>query len=280
MMNLKLIKMKNTTYLNNKLTLLLILFAGTICQAQIDSTPIERAKVHHIEPLFLDLVRDLGARKGEKEFNVGADFVNTTTYSQYDVLAEYEFAPIDRLGLEIETDFSFYNQISDVEEIPQNKLDNIRIAAQYSFYVSPKYNTTVALGYTQVVKFIDFENSNNNQLVTGLQYIPSIIAAKRWGDQFHTLLLAGPILKHTLDTEFTDVDWQFNTSVDYEIPNSSHFIGIEFNKKIVDSEFRMTMRPQGKIQINEGLAIGLVAGFPITKSQQKFSSFFRVIYEL
>ncbi len=100
------------------------------------------------------------------------------------------------------------------------------------------------------------------------------------GRSISHITFAGPILKHTLNTEFTDVDWQFNTSVDYEIPNSSHFIGIEFNKKIVDSEFRMTMRPQGKIQINEGLAIGLVAGFPITKSQQKFSSFFRVIYEL
>ena len=267
-------------YLNNKFTLLLALFVSGIVHAQIEETPPKRAKVHHVEPLFLDLVRDLGARKGEKEFNVGADFVNTTTYSQYDVLAEYEFAPIDRLGLEIETDFSFYKQISDVEDIPKNKFDNLRLSAQYSFYVSPKYNTTFALGYTQVIKFIDFENSNNDQLITGLQYIPFIVAAKRWGSQFHTLILAGPILKHAFNTDFTDVDWQFNTSVDYEIPNSSHFIGIEFNKKIVDSEFRMTMRPQAKIQINEGLAIGLVAGFPITKSQQKFSSFFRVIYEL
>ena len=34
-------------------------------------------KVHHIEPLYIDLVRDLGARKGEKELNIGAEFVNT-----------------------------------------------------------------------------------------------------------------------------------------------------------------------------------------------------------
>lgn len=272
--------MKNIAYSNSKFTLFLILFACTIGQAQIDSTPVKRAKVHHVEPLFIDLVRDLGARKGEKEFNIGADFANTTTYSQYDVLAEYEFAPIDRLGLEIETDFSFYKQISDLEEIPKNKFDNLRLSAQYSFYVSPKYNTTLALGYTQVIKFIDFENSNKNQLITGLQYIPFIVAAKRWGSQFHTLIFAGPILKHAFNTDFTTVEWQFNTSFDYEIPNSSHFIGIEFNKKIVDGEFRITMRPQGKIQINEALAIGLVAGFPITKSQQKFSSFFRVIYEL
>ena len=171
--------MKNITYLNNKFTLLLALFVSGIVHAQIEETPPQRAKVHHVEPLFLDLVRDLGARKGEKELNVGADFINTTTYGQYDVLAEYEFAPIDRLGLEVETDFSFYKQISNVEEIPKNKFDNLRLSAQYSFYVSPKYKTTLALGYTQVFNFIDFENVNNDQLVTGLEYLPFIVAAKR-----------------------------------------------------------------------------------------------------
>ena len=42
----------------------------------------------------------------------------------------------------------------------------------------------------------------------------------------------------------------------------------------------MTMRPQGKIQINEALALSLVAGFPIARSEVKFSSFFRVIDQL
>ena len=113
--------MKDTTYLSSKLFLLIMLLAGTVSQAQTDSAPVQRAKVHHIEPLFIDLVRDLGARKGEKEFNLAADFANTTTYNQYDVLAEYEFAPIDRLGLEIETDFSFYKQFSNLEEATKNK---------------------------------------------------------------------------------------------------------------------------------------------------------------
>ena len=128
--------MKDTTYLSSKLFLLIMLLAGTVSQAQTDSAPVQRAKVHHIEPLFIDLVRDLGARKGEKEFNLAADFANTTTYNQYDVLAEYEFAPIDRLGLEIETDFSFYKQFSNLEEAPKNKFDNLRLSAQYSFYAA------------------------------------------------------------------------------------------------------------------------------------------------
>ena len=60
-------------------------------------------KVRHAEPLYLDLVRDLGARKGEKEINVGIDFMNVRNYNQHVILAEYEFAPINRLGLEVES---------------------------------------------------------------------------------------------------------------------------------------------------------------------------------
>lgn len=31
----------------------------------------EYVKIKHAEPLYLDLMRDLGARKGEAEFNIG-----------------------------------------------------------------------------------------------------------------------------------------------------------------------------------------------------------------
>ncbi len=272
--------MKNKANLNSKLIALLLLISATICNAQDTIPPTEIPKVHHIEPLYIDLVRDLGARKGEKELNLAGDFKNTATYSEYAVLAEYEFAPIDRLGLEIETDFSFYKQISDVKNIPKNRFDNLRLSAQYSFYVSPKYSTTLALGYTQIFDFAAFEDFDEKPLIKGLQYSPFFVAAKRWGANFHTLIFAGPIFKHRFNTDYTKVNWQFNTSFDYAIPNSSHFVGIEFNKEFVDGKFEMTMRPQGKIQINEALAIGLVAGFPITKSNDKFSSFFRVIYEL
>ncbi len=275
--------MKNRVKVTKKLVLLVLLFFSTISHSQESpnpSPPIKIPKVHHIEPLYIDLVRDLGARKGEKELNLAGDFKNAPDYSEYAVLAEYEFAPINRLGLEIETDFSFFKQISNVKKIPKNRFDNLRLSAQYSFYVSTKYNTTLALGYTQVIGFTAFEDLDDKPLVKGLQYSPFFVAAKRWGSNFHTLIFAGPIFKHRFNTDYTNVDWQINTSFDYAIPNSSHFVGIEFNKEFVDGKFEMVMRPQGKIQINKALAVGIVAGFPITKNKEKFSSFFRFIYEL
>ena len=275
--------MENRVKASGNLLLLVLLFCSIVTTAQENpiSTPPEKIpKVHHIEPLYIDLVRDLGARKGEKELNLAGDFKNTSNYSEYAVLAEYEFAPIDRLGLEVETDFSFFKRISDAQEIPKNRFDNLRLSAQYSFYVSTKYNTTLAIGYTQVIGFTAFEDLDEKPLIKGLQYSPFFIAAKRWGSSIHTLIFAGPIFKHRFNTDYTNVDWQINTSIDYAIPNSSNFVGIEFNKEVVDGKFEMTMRPQGKIQINKALALGLVAGFPITRSKEKFSSFFRLIYEL
>lgn len=53
-------------------------------------------KVLHAEPLFIDLIRDLGARKGEKEWNVGLGLTDNLKFDAYEALIEYEWAPIDR----------------------------------------------------------------------------------------------------------------------------------------------------------------------------------------
>ena len=55
-------------------------------------------KVLHAEPLYIDLIRDLGARKGEREWNVGFGLTDNNKYDLYTTLIEYEFAPINRLG--------------------------------------------------------------------------------------------------------------------------------------------------------------------------------------
>lgn len=65
-------------------------------------------KVLHAEPLYIDLIRDLGARKGEKEWNVGLGMTDNNIYDNYTALVEYEWAPIDRLGVEVELPFSIY----------------------------------------------------------------------------------------------------------------------------------------------------------------------------
>ena len=52
-------------------------------------------KVTHAEPLYIDLIRDLGARKGEREWNVGLGLTDRSDYDEYITLVEYEWAPIE-----------------------------------------------------------------------------------------------------------------------------------------------------------------------------------------
>lgn len=90
-------------------------------------------KVTHAEPLYIDLIRDLGARKGEKEWNIAMGIHDYDGYYKFSPLIEYEWAPMDRLGLEVELPFSFYQSTSDLGVTPSSKLDEIKLAAQYTF---------------------------------------------------------------------------------------------------------------------------------------------------
>lgn len=237
-------------------------------------------KVSHAEPLYMDLVRDLGARKGEKELNLAGEFSNGRNYNKYGLLAEYEFAPINRLGLEVEGDFSFFKNTEGNLETPQNKLDGLRFSAQYSFFVSTKLNTSMAVGYTQILEFNDPNDFKKNNLLSGTIYNPFFVAAKRWGTGFHTVLYAYPLFERNFSTKSTEVNWQINTSFLYTIPQTKHFVGVEFNQEIVQGKYEVTARPQVKVKLNQSVALGFVAGIPLAKSHEGFSSFVRLIYEL
>gem|GEM_PF-4614419 len=97
------------------LLVLVVIGQHSETKSQLDSLYIDemedtpgRPKVLHAEPLYIDLIRDLGARKGEKEWNFGFGLTDRAKFDQYMALVEYEFAPVDRLGLEIEVPVSFY----------------------------------------------------------------------------------------------------------------------------------------------------------------------------
>ncbi len=237
-------------------------------------------KVSHAEPLYFDLVRDLGARKGEKEINVGADFTNITNYNEHAFLVEYEFAPINRLGFEAEADFSFFKRTNPVSEIPNHKLECLRFSTQYSFFVSTKLKTTLSVGYTQIVEFTDFKNYGKRNFFTSTVYNPFFVAAKRWGENLHILIYTYPLIEHDFTKNSIVISWQINTSFLYTLPQTKHFIGIELNKETNHGKFEMTIRPQVKIKLNKKVALGFVTGIPINnKSNEGCSSFLRIIYE-
>lgn len=235
-------------------------------------------KVHHAEPLYLDLVRDLGARKGEREFNLAAEYINIRKQSKYGLLAEYEWAPINRLGVEVEVDFSFFNASGDTVQY-QNKMDCIRLSSQYSLWVLPELQTTFALGYTHIFELTEFAKYGKNNLLEVSVFNPYAIAAKVWFKNWHTLLYGGPLFERDLAKKEWDLNWQINTSILYGLPGDGNFVGVEFNKLIDNAAFSMTIRPQIKLRLNKQTAIGLVAGIPTGRQDKGFSTFVRLIFE-
>lgn len=268
-----------------------IVITATTCFAQEDKnlkdslyiSEVEhkkgRSKNLHAEPLYIDLIRDLGARKGEKEWNIGMGITDNKTHDSYTALVEYEFAPIDRLGLEIELPFSFYYPIDKEISAPKNKLNSVKLAAQYTFLVSEKAKTSLAIGYIHEFEMNEFSNYKKETVFTGNIYNPFFVAAKRWGQNFHTLLYTGPMFEQHFNSNSIHTLWQINSNFHYMIDGTRNFIGIEFNKEVQKHDFDMTIRPQMRVGVTENLMIGIVTGIPISRENERFSSFLRLIYE-
>lgn len=271
---------------------LLILYTNTIIYAQVspeekDSIYIEEVenkrkpdKVLHAEPLYIDLIRDLGARKGEKEWNIGLGLTDNYKFDSYEALVEYEWAPIDRLGLEVEMPFTFYSPINGTERdsVPSNRLNSLKLAAQWSFYVNEKRATSMALGYINEFELSTF-NDFGNPFISGNVYNPFFVIAKRWGNNFHTLLYTGPMIVQHFETNELHSSYDINSNVHYMISGTRNFIGIEFNKSFTPNDFDMTIRPQMRLGIADNLLIGIVAGIPVERENEGISSFVRLIWE-
>ncbi len=241
------------------------------------------AKVLHAEPLFIDLIRDLGARKGEKEWNIGAGLTDNYKYDEYSALVEYEWAPLDRLGLEVELPFKFYYPVpgnGDVprDSIPRSLLSSIKLAAQWTFHVSEKQKTSLALGYIHEFELTDFGQYGKTALFRGNIFNPFFVAAKRWGTNFHTLVYTGPFIEQHWGSQKLKQRWDINSNIHYMISGTRNFIGIEFNQQL-GSDFDMVIRPQMRLGLADNLLVGIVAGIPIARENQRFSTFFRLIYE-
>lgn len=237
-------------------------------------------KVLHAEPLYIDLIRDLGARKGEKEWNVGLGLTDNLRFDSYEALVEYEWAPMDRLGLEVELPFTFYAPVNGEgnTSLPSNQLNSIKIAAQYSFFVNEKMATSMAVGYINEFELSNFRDFGD-PFIKGNVYNPFFVIAKRWGNNFHSLIYTGPMINQDFNDNHFKLTYDINTSFHYMIPGTRNFIGVEFNKTLDDNDFDMTIRPQMRVGVADNLLIGIVGGIPVSRENERLSSFLRLIWE-
>jgi hypothetical protein len=242
---------------------------------------LEPDKVLHAEPLYIDLIRDLGARKGEKEWNLGVGLNDRVSFDEYEALIEYEFAPINRLGLEFELPFSFYYPGSgDVagDSIPSSRMHSLKMAAQYTFLVKQRWKTSMALGYIHEFELVEFTRYSEGSPFSGNIFNPFFIAAKRFGDNWHTLVYTGPVLEKPFG-EALDMHWQVNTNFHYMIPGTRNFIGVEVNQEVDQGSWSTVLRPQMRVGLADNLLVGIVSGIPLRKGDERLSAFLRLIYE-
>ena len=240
-----------------------------------------KLKLLHAEPLYIDLIRDLGAHKGEKEWNLGFGLKDNQDYDEYEALIEYEWAPIDRLGLEIELPVSFYYERNPGQggHTPRNRLHSLKLAAQYSFFVHEKLKTTMALGYLHEFEMPAFSDYGRTRFYKGNLFNPFFVAAKRWGQNFHTLAYVGPQVEQTFGQRDLHWNWQINSNFHYMIPGTRNFIGLEVNQNASKDYFYTVLRPQMRVSLADNLIVGLVTGIPVGAREERFSFFLRLIYE-
>jgi hypothetical protein len=285
-----------STGIKTAITVAFVLITTHIVSAQVDSASIENnrldsvyiaeteerkgsEKVLHAEPLFIDLIRDLGARKGEREWNVGVGMTDNERYDAYTTLVEYEFAPVNRLGLEFELPFTFYYGGQNGLNRPGSRLNSLKMAGQYTFLVNDKHKTSMALGYIHELVLPEFRNYGNTSWLEAQVFNPFLVMAKRWGQNFHTLNYSGPHTRMEHTGRKVHNQWQVNTSLHYMIDGTRNFIGMEVNKDIEHGKLTATVRPQMRVGLADNLLVGIVTGIPVRKQNERISTFMRLIYE-
>jgi hypothetical protein len=249
-----------------RLLIILPLLIAFINHAQTTTTDntIKPLKLHHAEPLYADLIRDLGARKGEKELNVGFGINDEKDYIYYSGFAEYEFAVADRLGMEVEVPFKIFSAVPGHETVvlPANRVEGIKLATQYTFMVSPKYQTSMAVGYIQEMEFSDLSTlGHNGRLFSGTVYNPIFVAAKRLTPQIHTLLYTGPAFTQSFASHSLTTAYDVNANLHYVFANGN-FAGVETNMEFSNGKPDIIIRPQFKVAFSKNVSIGVLAGLP------------------
>jgi hypothetical protein len=252
-------------------TLILLLLVQCFTSFAQTDQPVLPAKVSHAEPIYFDLIRDLGARKGERELNVGIGMANHATDAEYSYLVEYEFAPVNKLGMEIEIPLSFHRRSgSDSPVETHNGIEGIKAATQYSFFVSEKLRTTMAAGYIFERCFASSSPMN--------VHTPFVVVAKRWGAQFHTMLYAGPVFERDRKSGITKRA-MINGSIHYMLPGTKNFVGLEINDEHDKRNDAVTFRPQVKMTLSPCSSLGLSLGIAGAQTEKPLDFLVRWIFE-
>lgn len=254
----------------------------------------EKTELKHYMPMYLDMPAELNVRKGYKEINIGYGMADFRDFSGIRSILEYDFAPINNLGFEIEVPFIFINNkhsqptnTGTQDIIVPEEGGNVqsamamRLGVNYTLHSFKKAKTSISIGY-----FNEFESSPfkhfGEPLIEANIYNPFFSVAKIWGDRFHTMIYAGTATRQELESNKTKTVFRFNPNVSYRFGKyeKENFVALEVNHTWAKGdEGQMVLRPQFLVQIAPRWKCGFVGGVPIaTNNHLNISGILRLIY--
>lgn len=268
------------------IVLLIVSFRDSLAQDNKEKTAPE-----HYMPMYLDMPAELNVRKGYKEINIGYGMANFRDFSGIRSILEYDFAPINNLGFEIEIPFIFINNkyaqptngsLQDII-VPEEggnvqSAMALRLGFNYTIHSFQKAKASISIGY-----FNEFESSPfvhfGKPIIEGNVYNPFFSVAKIWGKKFHTMIYAGTATRQEFGNSKTRTVIRFNPTISYRL-RKDNFIALEVNHTWAKEEAgQMVLRPQVLVQIAPKWKCGFVGGVPVeTNNHLKISGILRLIY--
>ncbi|WP_250432899.1 hypothetical protein [Hanstruepera flava] len=213
------------------------------------------------EPLMFDLVRGLGAKKGELEINALADFpINNISSREVEWAPEVEYAIFDSFAVELELPFENF------------ELEAVKMAVQWTIGQS-KNNK-----YIHGLQVIGETMLHDNITEFSILYVPAYRFNKTWS----TLGLFGVMLEAGSDAPDKKETILLNASLFANL-NEHVVFGLELNNTDPtlqgrdDNEMSLLILPQMHYEFDSGLAFQFGIGPRFEDSETEASAVLRVI---
>lgn len=243
------------------------LYFGIILISGFFSSLVAQEQVHEVnrdipEPMIFDLVRELGARKGELEINVLAEFpLNNASSRHIEWAPEIEYAIWDNFAVEFEL------------PIEDDTLEALKAALQYTFGKSKSGN------FIHGTQFMVEKIRSTDKWDLSLLYIP----AYRFDATWSVLAMIGIRQQVGSDSQNKTTTFLLNATVFAEISERTT-LGLEFNNSDPgnfdeEEELELLAMPQVHLEFSEHWSLQTGIGCEFGASKVNVTGAIRMIAE-
>jgi hypothetical protein len=161
----------------------------------------------------------------------------------------------------------------------RSQVEGLKLAGMYTLRVDTARHWSTAVGYLHEVLFNESPSVLLRRPVDGQVLNPFLVTARRWTDNWHTLLYTGPRFFRRSEGRWAPTAFEANWNVHYMVPGTRNFVGLELNQSVEGRRSNFLVRPQIRVSINDHFLIGIASGIPVNRDRERVGTFLRLIYE-